>query len=152
MLFTDQITVGVDDVGVEEHRIRLNALFAWLIRCGGAGAEGSWLRASWRDAECADALVGDHAPNCICAVAELHAESAGEPLHGEWRLVHAPLRVPGAELRFDIRNREEGARDALWRGAEIDGLVAHYVADAFVVEGLVDAATVRRCRVQPDAC
>ena len=117
MLFADQITVGVDDVGVEEHRIRLNALLAWLIRRGGADAEGSWLRTARRDAKCADALVADDAPNGIGAVAELHAESAGEPLHGEWRLMHATLRVPGAELRFDIRNREEGTGDALRRGA-----------------------------------
>ena len=115
MLFADQITIGVDDVGVEEDRIRLNALLTWLVRCGGARAERSWLCASRRDAECADALVPDDAPNGIGAVAELHAESAGEPLHGEWRLVHATLRVPGAKLRFDVRNREEGTGDALRR-------------------------------------
>ena len=115
MLFADQITVGVDDVGVEEHRVRLNALFTRLIRRGGTCAECSWLRTARRDAEGADALVADDAPNCIGAVAELHAEPAGEPLHGEWRFMHAPLRVPGAELRFNVRDGEECAGDALRR-------------------------------------
>ena len=142
----------MDDICIEEERIRLNAFFTRLIWRGGTGAERSRVRTTRRDAESADALVADDAPDCIGAIAELHAESAGEPLHGEWRFMHATLRMPGAELRFDVRDGEEGTRDALRRGAQVDGLVAHHVTNAFVVECRVDAATVRRGRIETNPC
>ena len=114
VLVADQVAMGVHDVGIEEHRVGLEALLARLVRCGRAAAERARVAAR-RDAERADALLADDAADRVGAVAELHAEATGKPLHGEWRLVHAPLRMPGAELRFDIRNREESAGHALRR-------------------------------------
>ena len=114
VLVADQVAMGVHDVGIEEHRIGLNALLARLVRCRWATAERARIAAR-RDAEGADALLADDAADRIGAVAELHAEAAGEPLHGERCLMHAPLRMPGAELCLDVRNRKEGTRHALRR-------------------------------------
>ena len=143
VLVADQVAMGVHDVGIEEHRVGLDALLARLVRCRWAAAECSRIAARG-NAEGADALLADDAADRIGAVAELHTEAAGEPLHGEWRLVHAPLRMPGTELRLDVRNRKECAGHALRRAAEVDRLVAHHVANALVVEGAVDATAIRR--------
>ena len=114
VLVADQVAMRVHDVGVEEHRICLEALLARLIRRRWAAAECARIAAR-RYAEGADALLADDAADRVGAVAELDAEATGEPLHGEGRLMHAPLRMPGAELRLDVRNREEGAGHALRR-------------------------------------
>ena len=114
VLVADQVAMGVHDVGVEEHRIGLKTLLARLVWCGWAAAERARVAARG-DAQGADALLADDAADRIGAVAELHAKTTGEPLHGEWRLMHPPLRMPGAESRLDVRNRKKCARHALWR-------------------------------------
>ena len=151
VLVADQVAMGVHDVGIEEHRVGLYALLARLVRCSGAAAECAAVAAR-RDAERADALLADDAADRVGAVAELHAKTTGEPLHGERRLMHAPLRMPGAELRLNVRNREEGAGHALRRAAQVDRLVAHHVANALVVKGAVDATAIRRRRIEANPC
>ena len=131
--------------------VGLEALFAGLVRRCGSAAERSRQLGARRDAQRANLLPLDHAANRVNAVAELHAEAAREPLHGEWRFVHAADWVPGAELRLDVGDRQEGARDARWSAAEIDRLVAHHMANAFVVERGIDATAVGRCSIELDS-